>query len=202
MKIASIVCGFGEVESIPILIRRIAHQIDPVLPIKILRPIRISESELKKNVGRAVMLAILKLEGPGGILIFSDCDWKNACPAKDGPKILNIARRTRSDIPISVVLAKREYESWFLAAANSIAGERDLFDDLASPANPELIRDAKGWLSKHKKFGSYSETVDQPALTARFDIDQARSADSFDKCYREICAVISKLKLEINENSQ
>jgi len=35
--------------------------------------------------------------------------------------------------------------------------------------------------------------VDQPALTALFDLQQARTADSFDKCYLEIVRLIAAL---------
>ena len=40
---------------------------------------------------------------------------------------------------------------------------------------------------------SYSEVTDQPALAALFDIEQARQADSFDKCYRDIVRLLSEL---------
>ena len=39
--------------------------------------------------------------------------------------------------------------------------------------------------------GGYSETTDQPALTEGFDIQAARSADSFDKFYRDVSALLS-----------
>ena len=41
---------------------------------------------------------------------------------------------------------------------------------------------------------SYSETTDQPALAALFDIEQARQADSFDKCYRDIVRLLEELQ--------
>ena len=41
---------------------------------------------------------------------------------------------------------------------------------------------------------SYSETYDQPALTALFDLEQARQADSFDKCYRDIVRLLNELQ--------
>jgi hypothetical protein len=37
---------------------------------------------------------------------------------------------------------------------------------------------------------TYSETGDQPALTAVFDMDLARNAESFDKCWREIVRLL------------
>jgi hypothetical protein len=54
--------------------------------------------------------------------------------------------------------------------------------------NPESIRDAKGFLTRNMPGSrAYSETADQPALAAVFDIQTARSrSDSFDKCCREV----------------
>jgi len=92
----------------------------------------------------------------------------------------------RDDVTVSVVLAKCEFEAWFLAAAESLRGERGLGHDLVSPGDPEGIRGAKEWLRGRMTGATYSETLDQPALTARFDLDAARRADSFDKCFREI----------------
>ena len=36
----------------------------------------------------------------------------------------------------------------------------------------------------------YTETLDQPALAAAFDLDLARRADSFDKLYREVARLL------------
>ena len=44
---------------------------------------------------------------------------------------------------------------------------------------------------------SDSETVDQPKLTARFDFDQARRTDSFDKCYRDIVRLLGELRKSV-----
>ena len=94
----------------------------------------------------------------------------------------------RSDRRIRVVLAQREYEAWFLAAADSIAGHRELAGDTTAPADPESVRDAKGWLTSRMPPGrAYRETRDQPALTMMFDLDQAkRGAQSFDKLWRTV----------------
>jgi hypothetical protein len=96
--------------------------------------------------------------------------------------------RRAGDVPSAVVLAHREYEAWFLAAAESLRGQRGLPADLAPPADPEAVRDAKGWLRSHMpRNRKYSETADQAALTELFDLDlaQSRSA-SFATCYQEI----------------
>jgi len=195
IRIVAIVTGHGEVEAVPILIRRIAQDLDPALYPEIITPIRVPESRLRKNaeIKRTVELAALKLGGNGGILIFMDCDCKNCCPAKEGPKILKKARSTRRDILISVVLAKKEFEAWFIAAAKSLRGCRGLLNNLEPAPDPESIRGAKEWLSNHMNNRCYSETTDQPAFTEKFDFNLARSSNSFDKCYREIQKLFQRL---------
>ena len=44
---------------------------------------------------------------------------------------------------------------------------------------------------------TYREMQDQPALTDSFDIEQARQADSFDKCYRDIVRLLTELQAGI-----
>ena len=75
----------------------------------------------------------------------------------------------RSDVLSSIMVAVREYEAWFLAAAESLRGHRGLPADLAAPPDPEAIRDTKGWLRGHMPGGrKYAETSDQAAsLDAR-----------------------------------
>ena len=96
-------------------------------------------------------------------------------PRELGPGLLQRARTKRPDRAISVVLAKAEYEAWFLAAGDSIAGQQDIAGSITPPPDPESIRDAKGWLSARMPPGqSYRPTLHQPKLTAVFDLDSAR----------------------------
>jgi hypothetical protein len=194
VRIIPIVEGHGECEAVPLLIRRIALDIDPGLVPEVLKPLRVPAAKLQKpdELDRTIQLAALKLGGSGGILILIDCD--DDCPAEVGPALLERARLIRGDIPISVVLAKREYEAWFIAAAESLKSKRSLSSTLSSPDDPESIRGAKEWLSRQMPTGvRYSETTDQAALTAVFDMHAARRVDSFDKCYREIFKMLSEL---------
>jgi hypothetical protein len=197
VRVAAIVEGHGECEAVPILIRRIAQTIDPGFMPKILPPLRISASRLMKEgeVERSVDLAARKLRGRGGILVIVDCDWENGCPAEEGPVLLKRAVTTRGDLPIAVILAKKEFEAWFLAAAESLRGKFGLPGDLESPVYPENIRGAKEWLTEKMPPGrAYAETTDQPAFAAVFDMGAARRADSFDKCYRDIKSMLEQLR--------
>jgi hypothetical protein len=192
--IASIVEGHGEVDALPVLVRRIAFELDPAIDLEFPSPIRISRSKILRpgELERAVSLAALNAGRDGGIFVLLDSD--DACPASLGPELLQRVRATRPDIPSSVVLAKAEYEAWFLAAAASLRGLRGFPHDLESPPGPESIRGAKEWLSKRMLNRNYAETIDQAALTARFDTALARRAESFDKCYRDLTAMLSLLR--------
>lgn len=194
VRIASIVEGHGECEAVPVLIRRIAQTLDPALAISVHPVLRVPGSRLAKQgeIERTIELAARKNAGQGAILVLLDCD--DGCPAKDAPELLRRARASRADIHISVVLAKREYEAWFLAA-ESLRGKRGLPLDLVGPPNPENIRGAKEWLVGRMPRGQgYSESSDQPAFTSVFDMNAARSADSFDKCHREIVRLLNLLR--------
>ena len=113
VKIAAIVEGHGECEAVPILIRRIALDIDPGFVLRVLPPVRVPVSKLLKKgeIERTVIFTARKLQGKGGIIVIADCDWDNGCPAKDGPALLKRAISARNDLPVSVILAKKELVS-------------------------------------------------------------------------------------------
>ena len=150
--------------------------------------VRVTRSKLVLlgELERAVERAGRGLRSPGGVLIVIDSD--DDCPKELAPALLDRATRAAGGRwPVGVVLAKREFESWFIAAAESIAGHSGLPPGLCAPADPESIRDAKGWLEKAMPPGrKYSETVDQSSLASKFDLNLARRAPSFDKMCREI----------------
>lgn len=186
--IVTIVEGPGEVSAVPILIRRIAGVVEPSLVPRVPKPIRVKRGRfLKENeLERYVDLAARQAGPDGRILILLDAD--DDCPPQRASEILKRATAVRSDRRIQVVLAQREYEAWFLAAADSVAGYRELGKDTTAPTDPESVRDAKGWLTSRMPPGrAYRETRDQPALTVMFNLEQARrGARSFDKMWRTV----------------
>jgi len=195
LRLASIVEGHGELEAVPILIRRIAQTLDPALVPEVHPIIRVPAAKLIRpgEIERAVQFTARAIAGQGGILVLLDCD--DGCPAHDGPALLARAQRARPDVPVSVVLAKREFEAWFLAAAISLRGQRGLPSNLMPPSDPEAIRGAKEWLQDRMAPGrSYTVATDQPALAATFDLQAARRADSFDKCHREVVRLLDQLR--------
>jgi hypothetical protein len=185
--IVPIVEGHGEVYALPILIRRVANYYWPDFHVNVHKPIRRSRDRVvqRGELERDIELAAEILCVPGAILVLLDTDGE--CPATLGPQLLERARMARPDRLIGVSLAHCEYEAWFLASAMSLRGKRGLGDDIVPPLDPESVRGAKEWLiARMSGSRTYSETVDQPALTALFDIEQARKCASFDKLCRVI----------------
>jgi len=185
MKIASIVEGDGEVASLPILLRRLAEWRTPEDYPIVLPPIRVRRDRfLNRNeeFHRHLQLAAAKCGEDGWVLILLDAD--DDCPAVLGSDIFQRAQNCVPHRPISVVLANREYEAWFIAAAESLNGCRGFVFNPDNAPEPETPRNAKGWIKSHISNGVYGETTEQPAFTARMDLQRA-----FERCrsFRKLC---------------
>jgi hypothetical protein len=190
-KIVSIVEGHGEVAALPILIRRIAEQVQHRDPLDLPRPIRIKRQRLLKEgeFERAIELAARQSGTEGRILVLLDADAD--CPAELAARLRERAAIVRADRFIRVVFAKIEYEAWLMAAGDSLAGHRELDATVTAPSSPESLGDPKGWLSARMPAGrTYRETLDQPALTSVFDLVAARTAPSFDKMWRDVISLL------------
>ncbi|MCP3959324.1 MAG: DUF4276 family protein [bacterium] len=190
LRIAPIVEGHGEQAAVRVLLTRIWNELLGGEHLDVLRPIRLPRSKLvqEKELGKAIDLAMLKLraavpEGmPGMILVLLDADEDKPCLL--GPKLLGYALETRQDADVACVIANVEYETWFVAAAESLNQYLDIGD---IPDAPEDLRCRKGWIQKRFRGPKYSETVDQPALTAALDLALCRRrSPSFDKLCREL----------------
>lgn len=189
-NIVPIVEGQGEVESVPIIARRIAQALG-VNTLQVRRPIRIPRDKLLKQgeLERAIEFAVRKGEGQCQVLILIDAHTD--APCKLAPALTERATKARGDVPIGVVLAKSEVESWFLGAIESLRGQYGISDHAASPADPESIQGAKERLASLMGV-PYSSRLDQPGLAAQFDMDQARRAcQSFDKLWRVLESMIA-----------
>ena len=187
-RLACIVEGHGEVKAVPILLRRLWEE-EPSLAMPEIQSrdvIRIPRSKLLRagELERAVELAARRCGSDGAILVLVDADDDPACEL--GPQLQARARGARPDMRVAVVLAVREYEAWFLAAAPSLSGSADLPDELSPPNDPEGIRDAKGWLSARMPSSRYREVIHQPKLTAKMALEPTRPCGSWDKLRREV----------------
>ena len=164
-----------------------AERLSPHVAVRIPPPIRVTRDKVLKagELERAVELAARQANPSGHILVLLDAE--DDCPAEVARVVKQRANAARADRTIRVVFATTEYEAWFLAAADSIAGHHGIDAATTAPDDPESIRGAKEWLGARMPRGQrYRATLHQSALTAIFDLDAARAAASFDKLWRDV----------------
>lgn len=165
MRIQPIVEGRGEVEAVRVLLRRLINEAG-AYGFEVDRPIRLNRSDFvnEGSLRRWVRFALEKTECRAILILF---DGDDDCPKTLGPRVEAWARAEAGTVPCAVVVAHREFEAWFLAAIESLRGERGILGDAVSHPSPEVPRNAKGQLSDRMTAGrSYPATADQAALAA------------------------------------
>jgi len=193
MNIQPIVEGHGEVGASSVLLRRLRDEIG-AFGIDVNPPIRRNRSQLTTEVQLRTSIKLARAQVDcGAILILFDSD--DDCPAELGPLVQSWAQEEATPIPCVAVLANREYEAWFLAAIESLRGVRGIRKDADSHPDPESPRNAKGQIEKRMTARrSYSEVVDQPALTAKFDLalahQKCRSFRHLVKAFGELAVAL------------
>jgi hypothetical protein len=191
LRVAPVVEGHGEVDAIRILLQRIWSELLEGEYIEVLPPIRQPKTKLVQQGGleRALKLAAAKLSQqrtdlPALVLVLVDAD--DDCPAELGPVLSQRARATASHA-VECVVANVEYETWFVAAATSLADLLLVGEHETTPVNPEAQRLGKGWVRAHFRAGKYSESVDQARMTHRMDLEQCRrQCPSFKRLCRKL----------------
>jgi len=198
--VAPIVEGHGEYHCIRILIERICQELLRGNHVEVLRPFRHSRHSLvkKESLEKAVNFAWLKLrqcqtdEDRGMTLLLLDADTDLPCVL--GPRLTAEAEQCLSIADIACVVVNIEYETWFIGDAESLRKYLDLSADPAVPESPEQDRLGKAWVEKRFRGTKYSETQDQPCMTASMDLTLCRKrCPSFDKLCRELANRVETL---------
>ena len=179
--IQPIVEGHGEVDAVPLLLRRLAEEMGiPALDVG--TPIRRPRARFltREGIEQAANLA-RKRQGCQALLFLFDAD--DDCPRELAPKLDQWARELSQPMQARMVLANREYEAWLLPHN--------------WPGNREAVRDAKGKLEQSvgPSF-RYDERTDQARLTHAADLrvafDRCRS---FKKLVKEVRALLALMGL-------
>jgi hypothetical protein len=178
--VVPVVEGYAEVEA---------------LPVRIARPVRVKRYQVVRpgELERSCQLARRRPEGCDAILLLLDAD--DDCPKEIAPDLVARAQAACPDLPVAVVLAKAEFEAWFVGSLESLRGVRAIGEAAVAPETPEAIRDAKGYLSLQMPSGRhYVEVDDQPAFAQRFDLVAAREhCPSFDKFVRNVQHILATI---------
>lgn len=191
MKIYPIVEGQGEVAAVPVLLRRLIHDEAQCFDVQVGRPIRRKQYEFHRedSLGGAVKLASLQQDCAGILVLF---DGEDDCPATTGERVRAWAQIAAPNVPCEVVLAYREYESWFLAGLESLRGHFSIAAEAQAPSTPESRRNAKGALEEFMRPGaSYSPTIHQAPISATLDLGLVhRRSRSFRKLTKSIGSLL------------
>ena len=188
MTVVPIVEGYGDVEATPVLLRRMAQEIVPGEFVAVPQPVRVKRNSvvMPGELERYVELAANKGGADGRVLVLLDAD--DDCPAQLAPSLLARGKSARRDREIAVVMAKTEFETWFVGAAASVTNQLDMPVDVDAPEDPESIANPKRWLTERMPPGkTYKETRHQPSLASSFDMARTRrTCPSFDKMWRSV----------------
>ena len=192
--IRAIVEGPGEVDAVPELLRRILGKLhcryDVVVP-----PARATKnrSTLLNKLSNFLEYAIV--DGCEGILVLVDTD-RDYCPRNLAHMLARTAVERNLNVPVAIVCANSEYETWFICTLSDSAGQgiRDrlgISAAVTAPENVERIRGAKEWLEdRMPRDSGYRPTSHQAALTHHIDIDLVQSRS---RSFRRLCHAVDEL---------
>lgn len=196
MKLYPIVEGHGEVTAVPVLLRRLLWDKAQCFGVSVGTPIRRSQSEFRHEakVDAAVRLALSQPECAAILLLF---DGEDDCPVELAAQVQVWARQAAGAVPCGVGNSYREYETWFLAALDSLRGQCRIREDASAPPNPESRRNAKGALEAFMPGGaSYAETIHQEKLSAVFDMALAHQRN---RSFRKLTKTIGDILLHLGQ---
>ncbi len=209
--IVPIVEGHGEVHAVPILLQRwLSSRRYHNVGVDLAGPVRASgkgaltvihDGENELGVEHYIEIALLRR--PDAVLVLLDADEE--CPMVLGRELLERASTVvPHSFPVGVVVAKREFEAWFLAAFAS-SRFRDQLTKLGFALNRrslsrgtrvEEIADCKKIIANFIGVKKYEETIHQTQLTGILPFTRAmtRRSRSFRKLLQELDSLLVKAR--------
>ena len=167
-----IVEGDGDVQAVPILLRRICGEIYARWDITIRQPGRLPRSKIviPAEIGRVYRaLARGAVAGSGAVITILDQDDDMDISALAAAVAAPMDRQA----PLEVVVACREFEAWFLGSMESLRAHHSVRNDARFDGHPEHPRDATGRV-EGLMLESYRETLHQPAFARLMTFATAR----------------------------
>ena len=179
LSILPIVEGPGERQAVPLLLRRFFQHVMERNDLTVAQPIVANgngnmDRKLEKFLGYA------RIQKADGVIIVRDAD--DNCPHEIASNMADEVRRVNLGIPVVIVCPKPEFEAWFIGSLVGSCGDsiRDylgLAPNTTVPSNVEMLRDAKGWISRRMPEGKiYKPTRHQAKLSARICVSEASIA--------------------------
>jgi len=184
-----IVEGAGEVEALPILLRRLLHERYQRFDIAIAPPKQTGGvGKLVRDLERYLAYAAMTPRC-GAILVLRDADDK--CPIELAKCLASRSDALGLDKPIAVVCAKCEYETWFLASLETIRGRAAISETASFAREVESLQGVKEWLTDQMPAGrAYKATTDQSSLSQYIDLDRAHANS---RSFKRLCHALEQL---------
>jgi len=178
-RIVPIVEGHGEQNAVPLLLRRLLHEVKQRFDIEVAAAKDANgRNNLLKESGLEKFLRFARLEvnAVGAIVIL---DAESDCAQTLAYKLAQRAAKLHLPLPVVIVCATCEYEAWFLASLETIGGQAikgspGIKQNAVFKGEIEEKRDVKGWLDSNMLKGSYKPAEHQAPLTGMIDFTLAR----------------------------
>lgn len=186
-SIVSIVEGHGEVKALPALLYKLLEHFE-ASDVQVASPIRIPRGKLVSpgELERALELAQRRRKNAGAILVLIDAD--KDCPALIGSDLLKRARKA-IHLPVAVVLAKKEFETWFLGCLERFRGFMGIPCDVSAPHRPEDLG-GKGTLERFMGGVDYLPRIHQVDFVRKMEPEDLalcqKRCPSFKKLTRDV----------------
>ena len=188
-----VVEGPGDVDALPQLVTRILTQMQNRPDIMVAHgKSRVVMAKGRSNLEKRLESFLRHAENKpdcGAILVLVDAD--NDCPVTVFQQLSQRCEHSGTNVPIQVVFAYREYETWFLASLDTIRGRHSISEATTLARDPETIANPKKWLTDRMSAGSvYKETIHQASLSSAIDLDLAHSNS---RSFRRLCHALEQL---------
>lgn len=186
LRLVPIVEGDGEINAVPLLIRRLLHEFHQRFDVDIAFPKNAHGRENLLRTGgieRFVRYALKEADIAGVVLLLDaehDVPCRLACALRARVAALN------PSVPVVIVCAEVQYESWFVESIETLRGKCGIAQ---TAARPELHPpNPKTWLEQEMPSNrAYKETTDQVTLTAALDFDRlSRRSRSFRRLHHAV----------------
>ncbi len=169
MNIQPVVEGYGDVQAIPHLIRRMLHE-RSIYDVRISHPFRAGDF-WKVRRAFPTLIRQLSKEASATIVLLDNDD---GCAIVKREELAQLIPKDL-DTHCELAFLTKEFETLFLADPDTSKRVLGIPDNVEFPSNPEEVRDAKGWLSRHMPQGfGYKETVHQEQLSSQVVLETLR----------------------------
>jgi hypothetical protein len=195
--------GTGEELALPVLIDKILkHQGVDTIGVADVALQTKGKPNMTRSGGLERFIRDANLESAyKGILVLLDGDTE--CPVTVAQELAGRVQIMERRCPVVIVVANKNYETWFYASVETICTHEDLPDGLTYSQDCETMPNVTTWLTNqmHVKeaFKKYKKTRHQLEFTEKLDVSTALSRSrSFRRLYNAVAQLVQAIDAQTN----